>query len=418
MADPVSTSSAALAGIAPSLVAFIATPEDTQSVRDQLGRLGSSPDRIMTGGVGAALSWCAEHPLPDVIVVDLSSDPLPLPSLTELCDLCPPQHAIITLGDRQDVDVYRMLRRAGSAEHLIKPVTLDSWAETFRRIQADEDATPALVRSGKTIAVTGAAGGVGVSTLCAALAQCLSQDRHIATSVVDFDRTNGDLPVLLGQASEAGLDAALRSDAIDARFLHRSAVQINARLHMLAQRPDWDSALQPADIDQVLMVGATLCQMFTQNIWDLPAGRPAGSLDVLRHADARIIVTDLTVPAARNVYQLLDTIGGEQDGQRLLVVLNQSRFVDGAPIRQSQFEEFIGRPVDVGLPYGGPGVARSLLEGPLDLTRAPALLDAVRTLADHICGLRPRQEKPRGLLRRLLRRTDQSASSPLTGSMA
>ncbi|TBU90027.1 AAA family ATPase [Phytopseudomonas dryadis] len=372
------------------LMLFAADGEQASHYGQHLARLGSTAAQARAGGLAAAIDWSRRHPSPEILLVDLDGDPLPLQSLAELSEVCDPACHIIALGGKQDVDLYRSLLHSGVFDYLLKPVSLDLLASTLARARGVGHGDPHGVRSGRTIAVTGSSGGCGTSTVVAGLGLLLSQQRHTATAVVDFDRSNGDQNLLLGYDGEAGLAGALSSSEIDTRLLQRAMGRINERLHLLAQAPLLRNAAA-FDSEHLLDLGGNLCRLFNQVIWDLPAGCPPGSLEVLAHAQTRILLTDLSVQDARNLHRLLREIGDESEGQQLLVVANAARDHAAPVVERAQFEDFIERRIDLLLPHAGNALATSLLAGPLRLEGAPAFQNALLELADLATGHTPKR---------------------------
>ncbi|WP_437883769.1 hypothetical protein [Pseudomonas sp. LRF_L74] len=412
MNDTASTS-VEIASRQDELMLFAASADDARRFGEQLVRLGHAASQSRPGGVAAAIAWSQGNPPPSVLVVDIDDDPLPLQSLTELGEVCDPACRIVVTGSKQDIDLYRNLLHSGVFDYLAKPVPLDLLASTLNRARGADHEQPLGVRSGRTIAVVGASGGCGVSTVAAGLALLLSEQRHTATALVDFDRSKGDQSLLLGHDGDAGLAAALANNEIDNRFLQRAMARINERLHLLAQatqlRPDASFAT-----DHLLDLGGNLCRLFNQVIWDLPAGLPHGALDVLAHAQTRVLLTDLSVQDARNLHRLLREIGDESEGQRLLLVANASRGNQAGPVERAQFEDFVERRIDLFLPHAGQALGASLLSGPLRLGAAPAFQAALLELADLASGHSPRKSvQPAdsfiGRLKGALRRTGNLA---------
>jgi pilus assembly protein CpaE len=371
------------------LLLFADSPEQAEHYGQHLARLGSSPTQARSGGLTAAIAWCRVNLAPEILLVDLDGDALPLQSLAELSEVCDPNCQIIALGSQQDVDLYRSLLHGGIFDYLLKPVSLDLLASTLNRARHHGHSEPQGMRSGRTIAVSAAAGGCGTSSVVCGLGLLLSQRRHTATAIVDFDRSNGDQSLLLGYDGEAGLAGALASSELDTRLLQRAMGSINQRLQLLAQNPVLSP---PAALDpqHLLHLGGNLCQLFNQVIWDLPASLPPGSLEVLAHAQTRILLTELSVQHARNLHRLLREIGDESAGQQLLVVANAVRGDATAVIERHQFEDFIERPIDLLLPHAGNSLASSLLKGPLQLDAAPAFRDTLLELADLATGHSPK----------------------------
>lgn len=388
MSDTSSSTSDAISG-GPAVFAAAA---DLKPIGDQLDRLRRPATVLQAGGPAQAIEWCAANTPPSVLLVDIAGHAHPLSALLELAAQAGPACRIVALGQQQDVDLYRQLLQAGIFDYLIKPPRLDLLADTLAR--ADDDAPlghGGTARAGRTVAMTGVAGGVGVSTLAAALGQWLAGSRQTPTVLVDFDRRKGDLPLLLGLEADAGLASLLAAPDIDPRLLQRTLLatqqgQANmpARLHLLAQRPATET---PVDPERVLELGAVLCQLFSLSLWDLPSHRPNGADEVLAHADVRVVLSELTVQGARSTHRLLTQLGDESGGQRLLLVASAARHQQRAPLEHAQFEEFVGRGIDLHLPYAGTALSASLLQGPLNLPTASPYAQAVAQLGSRILGL-------------------------------
>lgn len=383
------------------LVAFIQGSGPQSQLREDLARLKRSDAQVLAGGLSAAAQWCEVNLPPQVLLVDLDGEAWPLPALESLMAMCGPQTRIIALGQGQDIGLYRALLQLGVTEYLVKPCTLDLLSATLAKCDGQQSG-PEYARTGRTVAVVGASGGVGTSTIAAGLAQLMSGERHLPVALVDFDRRHGDQLLLQGVSESGGLSAVLESSQLDTRLLQRAMLQVDTRLHLLAQKPDLGPLSEP-DADAVLHLGGSLCRMFNQVVWDLPGSFPNGALDVICCADLRIIVTELTVQDARNVKRIIQAIGDESEGQRLMLVHNQSHYAAAAPLTRAQFEALVGRPLDLVLPHAGVGLGQSLSLGALDLAASGAFRQAMRQLVDLACGQRLQPVKKNwlnGLLKR------------------
>ncbi|GFM81753.1 pilus assembly protein CpaE [Pseudomonas cichorii] len=368
-------------------VLFAASTADQRSFAEQLQRLGQPEALVLSGGIEAAKAWCAEQRA-SLLLVDLDGEQFPLQAISELSSLCDPGCAILAIGSQQNVDLYRALTHSGVVDYLCKPVPLDLLASSLERARnIHQQPQTSQVRTGRSIAVTACSGGLGTSTVSAGLSLLLSHERHIPVAAVDYDRHNADLSLLLGAQGDCGLAAALSSSEIDARFLQRAMTRLDDRLHLLAQEPSADH-FAPIDTDHLLELGANLCRLFNQVVWDLPSGHPQGALEVLRHVETRILLSEFTIQGARNTQRLLEEIGDESEGQQLLLVVNQNHGTHQTVARE-QFEAFVGRRVDLILPYAGHALSDSLLSGPLRLEAAPAFRQALLNLADLACGRKP-----------------------------
>lgn len=388
--------------------AVFAAPADLKIIGEQLERLRRAPSVLQAGGPAEAMQWCARNTPPSILLIDIGGHAHPLSALLELAAQAGPACRIVALGQAQDVDLYRQLLQAGIFDYLTTPPRLDLLAGTLAR--ADDDAPlghGGAARAGRTVAFTGSAGGVGVSTLTAALGAWLAQSRQTPTVMVDFDRRKGDLPLLLGLQADAGLASLLAAPEIDPRLLQRTLLALKVedtdvptRLHLLAQQP---GAETPVEAERVLELGAVLCQLFSLSLWDLPSHRPNGADEVLAHADIRVVLTELTVQGARNTHRLLRQLGDESGGQRLLLVASGARDAGRPDMEFAQFEDFVGRAIDLHLPYAGNALSQSLLQGPLAVAPGSAYGQAVARLGARVLGLPEStgEAAPEGVAQRL-----------------
>ncbi|WP_300002987.1 hypothetical protein [uncultured Cedecea sp.] len=373
------------------IAAFTFSEPDAVALRDSLTRLKYPEAPVERGGLNAARTWCELNLPPQMLIVDIEAEPWPLPALEALLAICGPECQVIVTGNAQDVSLYRSLLQLGITEYLVKPYALDQLSAALAKCKGMHTGSE-YARLGRTVAIAGVSGGVGTSTVAAGLGYLFATERHLPTGLVDFDRRNGDQLLLLGQDEDAGLAAVLTTEVLDSQLLQRAMIKVDTRLHLLAQKPVRRSDNE-VDADTVLNLGGALCRMFNQVIWDLPCSFPTGALDVLTYADLRILVTELTLQDARNLRSILHDIGDESEGQRLLLVNNQSHFSSNPPLSRAEFEQVVGRPIDVVLPHAGHTLARSLALGALDIHASLPWLQALRELSHLACGQRPEPAK-------------------------
>ncbi|MUM78534.1 hypothetical protein GKC30_12895 [Pseudodesulfovibrio sp. F-1] len=373
-------------------VAVFCRPEDAPSLEDAFNRLGRLTATIKPGGPREALAWCTQTTPPGILIVDISEEAHPTRSLAELGAVVGPGCRIIALGDKQDVNLYRKLLQLGVFDYLVTPLQLVQLSETLTRANESiwlVQPQPGCVRAGQTVAVVGATGGVGASTVVAALGQQLAGTHNIPTVLVDYDRRGSNLALLLGLEANSGLAGVLAASEVDLRLIQRALLTQEGRngaaqrLHLLAQRPGEET---PVDPELLLQLGVALCELYSMSVWDIPSHRPGGSDGLLAHADIRIIVTDYTLQNARATRMLLTDFGDESQGQRLFLVVNASRHRSRQFLPRDQFEEFLGWRVDLELPHVESALDASLLEGSLNLGRAPAFKEGMERLSNALLG--------------------------------
>jgi len=390
-------------------VAIFCRSEDVPSFKDAFNRLGRLAATISAGGPKEAAEWCTGNCPPAILAVDISREAHPAMRLGELGSIVGPGCRLIALGNTQDVSLYRKLLQAGVFDYITTPLQLGQLSDVLNR--ADKDLwlgqpQPGSVRAGRTLAVVGATGGVGTSTIVTALGRQFAEVHKTPTVLVDYDRRKSNLALLLGLEANSGLAGILAAPEIDLRLIQRALLtqegEANSpnRLQLLAQRPGEEN---PVDSDLLLQLGIALCELYSISIWDIPSHRPTGSDDLLAHSDIRIIVTDYTLQNARATRMLLEQFGDESQGQRLYLVANSTRNLDKPILPRAQFEEFLNWRIDFELPHAGSVLDESLLQGSLNPAKARAFSDVIGRLACSMLGLSSAPAQCPGIFKRLRR---------------
>ena len=394
-----------------AVLAAFAGKDDIEVLRSGLAHLGREAAVLAVGGPKEAADWCSKNPVPGLLIVDLSHSDFPVAELSELGLAAGPGTRIVALGSDDSTDLYRSLLKAGAFDYLVSPLTESRVADLISRSEGDEWlGLPGAesVRVGETIAITGVSGGVGTSSLAALLGLAFAEELKLETVLVDYDRRKGDLALLLGLKADNGLSGVLSAAEIDYRLIERTLIAKPAaeknekpRLKLLGQRPGAETPVAP---EELLQVGGMLCELFPASIWDIPSHRPAGSIELLTHADVSAIVLDFTVENIRAAKILLAELGTPQPGQRRFLIANHSRSARKSLLTKEQVEGFLGEKIALELPYAEGALQASVLEGALSAEKAPELKRAVSSLAALLLGRPEMKTASSGLLSGLLSR--------------
>src|ERR1700744_2613967 len=144
-------------------------------------RLAKAHLTIKMGGMDAAIETYHSVPTPNVIILETKPGHDILVGLDELATVCYDGTRVV--GSDDDVAPYRELVRRGVSDYVIGPVeTLDVVRAICGLFSASED-TPV----GRIIAVVGAKGGVGASTVAPNVAWTIANDLALDSVVIDLD---------------------------------------------------------------------------------------------------------------------------------------------------------------------------------------------------------------------------------------
>ena len=282
--------------------------------------------QIRRGGVKGAVRALRNELSPRVLLVDISGvDDDPIKALDELASVCSPDIKVIVLGDRSDIEFYRLVtKRLGVDEYLRKPLTRDAVSFLIGPYLAGAAPEQDRNRGGRVVAVCGARGGVGTTTIAANLALQIAEETRSHVALLDLHLRGGHAAMLLGVRPGPGLRSALESpDHVDSLLLDRVAIAIGDRLRVVAAEEPMDAepTPTPAGVKQVVKL---LRQRFNVIIIDMPMPPSAAEREALLLARQALLILNPEVASLRDAQQMKRLINAQIGGGRILTVLNRS----------------------------------------------------------------------------------------------
>jgi len=368
------------------LMAFVVDGQSEASLKACLPNLSFPNATITRGGIAGAIQHLGAERSPECIIVDISGADMPASQMHDLAELCEPGVTVIAIGDRNDVGLYRDLVKAGVTEYIVKPVTPQLLAKALSPLPAAPEGSPISRKLGTVVAVVGARGGVGTTTLAINLAWFLADRQHRRILLLDLDLQNGDCALALNLRPTPGLREALTSPLrIDNVFLDRVVAVHSERLFVLsAEEPLRADAEFEAEAVETL-VGALRTQ-FHYVIADVPRIPAAPFRRALDIADIRVVVADQTLRSVRDAVRLRDALGDGDAAHRNLLVVNRSGEGGRQALTLEEMAKVELRPKVV-IPF------RPKLFTGTGLARRGAFTEAVAALAAEISGRMP-ERKP------------------------
>src|SRR5215831_10800786 len=154
----------------PAFLAFVADGETERLLRECVTQLSLGEGAIMRGGIAKAVEHLGQHRSPNILLVDISGVDLPISKVNELANVCEPGVAVIAIGNRNEIGLYRDLLHAGVAEYVVKPISQQLLAKALTARTEPGTGSPIHHKLGTIVTVVGARGGVGTTTLAVNLA--------------------------------------------------------------------------------------------------------------------------------------------------------------------------------------------------------------------------------------------------------
>jgi pilus assembly protein CpaE len=332
-----------------TVLAFLADTQTEQVLRDGLGDIVANGIDIRRGTVRTAINAMAKLPTPEVLIVDISGEDQPLHALGELSDVVEPGVRVLVIGDTDDVDFYRHITRGmGVMEYIFKPITREAVARHFAPLITRKAVGGDSTRGGRVIAVIGARGGVGSTTVAGNLAWYLGVIAKRHTVFVEADLYMGSGALLLGGKTGPGLRMALETpDRIDPLFVERAAQPVSERLHVLASEEKLTEPLVYAKGAAQRLI-ETLRVRYNFIIMDVAFLPMPCNREMLEYSHHRVIVMDPSLASVRDTLRLLGLPNGPWQPQSPTIVLNRQGRPGG--LTRKQIEDALKVKIDVVIP--------------------------------------------------------------------
>jgi pilus assembly protein CpaE len=306
-----------------SIQAFCSSVETAASVQAAADdrRMAKAHLRVQMGGIAAAVEAYRSSPTPNVIMLESETraDDI-LGGLDELSEFCDEGTRVVVIGRFNDIVLYRELMRRGVSEYLMAPVRAIDVVGAICGLFSAPDAKPV----GRIVAVVGAKGGVGASTVAHNVAWAIARDLALDSVVADLDLAFGTAGLDYNQDPPQGVaDAVFSPDRIDTAFIDRLLSKCTDHLSLLAA---------PATLDRVYDFTAEAFEPVFDAlrasvpcvVLDVPHMWTAWTKRVLVGADDILIVAAPDLANLRNAKNLVDLLrGARPNDRRPFYCLNQ-----------------------------------------------------------------------------------------------
>ncbi|WP_294244228.1 pilus assembly protein CpaE [uncultured Sphingomonas sp.] len=336
-------------------LAFVSDDWTVEAIRPLVAEQGWSVDKVMKGGLSGAIQSLSVLASPQILLVDLSDTPDPASEIHNLAEVCEPGTIVIAVGSVNDVRLYRSLLANGLHDYLLKPINADQLRDTIAQARTIIHAPRAMENAPEkatcSVAIVGVRGGVGASTIAASLGWLMAERLDRTTALLDLDVHFGTAALALDLEPGRGLvDAIDNPSRIDGLFLERAMVKASEKLAIL-------SAEAPISAP-ILTDGQAFAQLqdemrlnFETTIVDLPRGMMIQQPMLVGSAQTIVLVTELTLAAARDTIRLLSWAKTHAPQATVLTIANRVQPPGQCEIAQSDFEGSIERPIDFVMPY-------------------------------------------------------------------
>jgi len=327
-----------------SVQAFCETNEALNSIeaakRDR--RLTKAHMTVQKGGIRAAVEAYRSLPTPNVIVLESDNHVQnTLGGLDQLAEVCDAGTRVILIGSINDVTFYRELTQRGVSDYVVAPVGPTDIVRAICQLYSASDAQPV----GRIIAIIGAKGGIGASTVAHNVAWSIAHELALDSVVTDLDLAFGTAGLDYNQDPPQGIaDAVSSSDNVDTALIDRLLSKCSDHLSLLAA---------PATLDRVYDFGAgafdaildTLRASVPCVILDVPHQWAGWTKQVLISADDILVVAGPDLASLRNAKNMIDILRNLRPNDRPpFYCLNQVGVPKRAEITSADFAKALDEP--------------------------------------------------------------------------
>jgi pilus assembly protein CpaE len=382
------------------VVAFVTDDASMAALRVGLLPLAEELD-IRRGTVRQAIRFFEKQVAAQAVVVDVTGIEDAQATLDDLARVCPPDVQVFVVGENTDITFYRLLvHDLGVTEYLPKPLTRDSIQRLLLPRLSGGGAEPAAGRGGHVVAVCGARGGVGATTVAVSLALELADIAKAHVALLDLHLQGGTAALMLSGRPGPGLRIALEdSERADSLFLERTAIAVEPRLRLIAAEEPLGAILQVSS-GGVARVLDLLQRKFNYVVVDLPMPVPQEMNWAVVMARQVVVVMGPDVGSLRDAQAIRQFVIGTTGSDRVVTVLNRNDAKGG--LAASLIERGLGGKPDAVIPDLGRRMIEAVSLGVPALRRVPALGRHMAGLVREITGLGA-AVAPTSWLRRMLR---------------
>jgi pilus assembly protein CpaE len=334
---------------------------------------------------------------PDIGIVAIDHAPEKALQLVSRLTREHPQCSVLVISSSTDSSLILQAMRAGAKEFLAHPVRLDDLVSALERISSQRvSKSGGATRGCQVIALAGATGGVGSTSLGVNLGCTLAQNPNHSVVLVDLDLALGDADVFLDAIPDYTLfDVAQNVERLDFSLLKRSLTKHSSGLFLLPRPVQMEDAalITPEDLKRVI---GLLKATFTHLLLDLSKAYSPIDRMAMQMADHVMVVTQLDLPCLRNVVRLMTSFV-ELEGVHDKVKIVVNRFgLEAGHISLKKAQDTIGREIFWKLPNDYRTMVEVRNNGVPLIEQAPKakITQSVLQLADLLSGKEVSADEP------------------------
>lgn len=255
--------------------------------------------------------------------------------------------------------------RAGCSEYLTKPVSVDQLADALHRLKTRASARkpPQAKPHGRILALLGARGGAGTTTLAVHLGCFLVRQHGKKTLILDEHSRLGHVSLYLGEdnTSYNFYELVRNISRLDQTLLQGFVVHHSSHLDILPS-PDVFDDSTGVPLDDIQRAIRFLGENYEFVVIDCPHGVHNLSLTTIDCCDELFLIATPDVPALRDLSRYIDRLlQSNIPASKIKVVIN--RYSSEGALGLEQIEKAIRQPIAITIPNASADLIRAMNTG-------------------------------------------------------
>jgi pilus assembly protein CpaE len=293
---------------------------------------------------------------------------------------------VIAIGDRNDVGLFRDLVNNGVSDYLVKPIAPALLQKSLLNVVESATQGRPSDRLGRLVAVVGARGGVGTTTLATGVAWTIAHRRRRRVALVDLDLQFGTVALALDLEPSPGLREALEHpNRIDGLFVDRAMVTQSDTLYVLSGEESLGEPLVP-DTNALDLLLKELRNKFHYAVVDVPRQVSPATQHILQTATNLVLVTDLSLAGMRDTLRQLSLMPAANAACQVTIVANRAGQYREGDIGRKEFEAAVGRGLDFLIPFDAKSVAAATNVGRPVAEGSSKVAVAIQQITEKVAG--------------------------------
>ena len=341
---------------------------------------------VEKGGIDTAIANYSATPSPDMIIIetnDISENFIA--QLGQLAGVCAPGTDAVIVGPMNDVHLYRNLVGMGVRDYLVRPVAADDLVKVIAKAITDKHG----LTGSRLVAVMGAKGGVGATTVAQVLAATMADKFKQKTLLMDAAGSVGSVGIALGIEPASSFTEAVRIGASGTEDDVKRIIQtVSEQMSLLVCGAEPILTDSP-DADSVEMLINRVMQKYPVLVVDLSGAAPGVQKRVLSRTNNVVLVTTGMLPSLRNCRTLLNELRNIRAGFKDFdVVLNMRGMAGSEEVSDKDIKVALDLDPSAKVPFAPKIFAGGEVSGkPVNQNKAAAdVIRSLEALAQRIIG--------------------------------